>query len=730
MGTFFIVSVGTSLITKNNELNDGQRISAREEDWRYDAESYKDCLEDFIEEMAENGKLPDASAELSSLLRNKSLGPGTDDPILLLHTETIPAESCAVYIKLGLEKLGLKEISCRAVSKLSEASAQAFYDQGLPNLIVCIYEEIMKARNAGHEVVLIPTGGYKAIIPYFVLMGILLKAPCRYVYEGSDKVVELPPLPLHADLSQWTGIEAVLETLNGKPAHEAETWRIYRSCQKSLMSLLTRDEENLFKSSALCERLRERADADRGRSELQFRTQNSPLLVYLEKNGDHTLKQMFLRLAEIGPYIWKGDRVPEMADHALLHHADLFHLAERILLPVFYAYEQNHGKPFLSPEELFTLLGGLHLHDCGHVVGAVDLEDGASHRLLPTEVRDYHHILGYLRLTDPENHGRTGRWIHDALTSPHPGGNSQSLAWTQEDVRETLGTIATLGLYHRKAMKLSQTEPEEGKYPYPYPFLKVPGLDKIPCLDEFLKGSPVKIRDEILAPDRIRLLVCLLRIIDSLDEQGARTGGKEAVHFHLEQLETEARDEEERAKGLGEALENAFKFLEKSGEYFVCGQLDDIAESLFSDFKGKESKENSAKTSVKKGNSGFWQSFGNLFPLQENGTPHPLRQLGLEYAISKIRAKFKGFQKEPYREKLYVKGIDIRHRFENAKVVFQIDLKMDEEYQAHPEGKKDPRKLLENMSEEYEIAENIGGSACKIVRKMLEDAGIVFEHCC
>lgn len=723
MCTFFIVSVGTSLIGHNNRHNNTENLPDTESDWNDNPNDYNATLKQFVGDMKTQNTLNQASAELSSLLKDNSLRPQPGDRILLLHTDTSRAEACARHIKYALEQLSFNNIRCRQVEKLAEASAKNFYDQGLPNLITCLYDEMSKAP----RVVLVPTGGYKAIIPYFVLMGILLNAPCRYVYEESDIVVELPPLPLHADLCEWTGIEAVLETLCGKSEDNAKKWQIYNDYEKKLTNLLVKDDDGTFKLSPLCERLQERVERDRRRSELQFRTQNSPLLRYLENFGephDDTLKRMFLRLAEIGPYIWKGDRVPEMADHALLHHADLFHLAERILLPVFYWYEENNNGPFLSPEELFVLLGALHLHDCGHVVGSVDLKIGKNHRLLPTEVRDHHHVLGYLRLTQPDKHGGTGKWIHDGLTNVPP--TSRTTRWEEGDLVGALEAIATIGLYHRKAMKLRQTEPEEGKYPYPYPFLQGAELEKIPCLDEFSKDRPLKVRGKTLKTDRIRLLVCLLRIIDSLDEQASRTGGKEAVKFHLEQLDTEAKDETERADGLKialEAVENALKCLDKS-EVSRCNQLDKLVEFLFTSYKNKESKQSSTKAPVPEKVPSFWEGFDKLFPHES-----PMRHLALEYTISRIRAKFKAFQKEPYEEKLNVESILITHRFENKNIIFRIDLKRDQEYIKNLGGKKDPKKLLENIAGEYEITEKVDDSSYpQVVKKTLNDAGILFEY--
>jgi len=143
MGTFFIVSVGTSLIGKHNENCEKHKsVHVRETNWKHSSGRYERYLSEFINEKGENS-LQDISAELSSLLRDETLRPEKDDSILLLHTDTKAAGSCAKHIKNALGKLGITDVRPRKVDKLSEATAHDFYDQGLPNLLTCLYERVI-----------------------------------------------------------------------------------------------------------------------------------------------------------------------------------------------------------------------------------------------------------------------------------------------------------------------------------------------------------------------------------------------------------------------------------------------------------------------------------------------------------------------------------------------------------------------------------------------------------
>lgn len=735
-GRRFLISVGTSLISKINErIRENQirgassTLPLHENDWQLNLELYSNNLQRYIEyiDRINPDDRTNLSAELSSLLKAPNhLKPMKGDHFLLLHTATTMGKVCAHHLAVLLQKIFNNQghVCCYEVPGLSDAQTQEFYSQGLPKLLAKLQEEIDDAQRNEQEVFLVPTGGYKALIPYFVVVGILHQLPCLYVYEDSNLVASLPPLPLHADMARWSSLEAVVGTLSGKATREAEKSKLYKNYQE-ILSLLLQEQNGSLQPSPLCQVFQQKVTVERRRSELEFRTHFSPLLEYLIKNDhqgrDDSLKQYFLRLAAIGPHIWKGDRVPEMADHALLHHADLFHLAERLLLPIFYFYEQqnrNNGV-FLSPEELFVLLGALHLHDCGHVVGRVDLNNGGQHELLPTEVREYHHVLGYLRLTEPNKHGSTGDWIHNALADCASGTGK---AWENAFRKDALEAIATVGLYHRKAMKLKDLSG--------YQFL--PGYSRlatIPCLNSFLLDKTFAINQVALDKERLPLLVCLLRIIDSLDEQASRTGGRESVYFHLQLLENEAREEKERADGLGRVLETLTRDnSRKSG-------LDNNIGQLVNGYRNRESKgqqkmtgeageENKPQNAPSQGAqaqtaytaSSFWEDFNKLFP-----TNNSLRPLALEYAKARLREEFKQFQKEPYAEKLPIEGLLINHEIKNGFIHFAIDLCLEKNF---PNREQLRSKMLESLKKEYEIMEN----GQPVVKEVLKKHGIILEY--
>ncbi|MBF0529352.1 MAG: putative CRISPR-associated protein [Deltaproteobacteria bacterium] len=542
---FYLVSVGTSLVTNYNKNEqaclDLQGIKyiekrppfANHETAIKDRSNFPEYtrrwneINNWIKAITDKNKISGISAEMSSLLREeRRFRP--DDQVLLVATNTPEGHLCAYALKEVLcsacNKVGFGcphvEIKCD-LDGLGAADSLGFATRGLPNFIDFVQGQIEEKKKDGFEVILIPTGGYKALIPYMVIAGVLEEVPIRYVYEESPTMLELPPLPLHVDLPAWMQIESILDLLNKADMKECKN-PIFQNFRKRVSGLMAEDATGKLVPTGLGKVFHARA-RKAAKAEVVLRAEHSPFLDFLSPCPE--LRDMFLKLAGIGHLIWKGDRVPEMADHGLRHHNDLFSLAERLLLPLFF-----YNDSFLSPQELYTLLCALFLHDCGHVVGRLDL-NGAPKHLLPTHVRDYHHVLGYLRLKFPDENGKTGRILHNTLM---PTGYDSNRLWG-----DYLAAPATVGLYHRKKMPL-------GKGGEPYPFF---GQDKnyplpfyLRPLEEHLKESPITVLGNPIAFERASLLVCLLRVIDGLDEQSGRTGGPDDVAFHLALLDTEVNE--------------------------------------------------------------------------------------------------------------------------------------------------------------------------------------------
>lgn len=149
------------------------------------------------------------SAEVHSLVR---LGLGADDDVELLATDTPDGCVCARLVKEYLEHhLAPHAVTIHHIKGLQVDNAHRFRTEG-------IREYIQTVRRLGDErawtnVVLNPTGGYKALIPYTTLLGMIHAVRVCYIFDNGRELIDLPPLPVDFNFSQLATLRETLERL-------------------------------------------------------------------------------------------------------------------------------------------------------------------------------------------------------------------------------------------------------------------------------------------------------------------------------------------------------------------------------------------------------------------------------------------------------------------------------------------------------------------------------------
>jgi putative CRISPR-associated protein (TIGR02619 family) len=149
------------------------------------------------------------SAEIHSLVRsNVKRG----DRVFLLASDTdegeVGARLSREYLtgRLGLDR---DDVLCRRVEGMQVADAERFRREGVPNYFRIVLKE--GERCGWYDVVLHPTAGYKALVPYATLLGMLFGVPVRYIFERSPELLELPPLPVEIDRARLQPILPALQ---------------------------------------------------------------------------------------------------------------------------------------------------------------------------------------------------------------------------------------------------------------------------------------------------------------------------------------------------------------------------------------------------------------------------------------------------------------------------------------------------------------------------------------
>jgi hypothetical protein len=319
-------------------------------------------------------------------------------------------------------------------------------------------------------------------------------------------------------------------------------------------------------------------------------------------------------------------------------------------------------------------LSTIYFHDCGHSLSSFPNEPGK--RLFPTQIREYHHILGYERLKNEE-------WLKFLQTN--------GLKWANWE--DYLEITATIGLYHRKKMPLSKNE---SCY-----YCKGNETWYNPLEERFLKFEGKE-----FSSDRALFLAALFRIIDSLDNQESRAGSIEDVEFKALILKAEAESEKLKAKSIGELLSKEDK--EKA---------DRILERITGNYRGKESEGKSSQEEIDIEKE-----------INDNFCDASIKKIVRLYLEAKSIAFFKEEQPKHYIKHLilepplvkYTKGNNGKHKLEielktiNEEIIKKYKGKLEElcMWQEPEKG-----KIFKGIEEEY-----------KKVEEILQNGNLIIEY--
>lgn len=177
------------------------------------------------------------SAETNSLLR---LGIRHNDEILLLCTDTPIGEACGRELqKVIVDRFGI-EASVNTIKGLQVEGARTFRTVGIQSLFTFLDNNLGEIRfTRDREVVLNVTGGFKSVVPYVTLYGILRRFPVVYLFERSAELIVLPPVPLYYDQALVNRAQQALAALRKEGV-------MARGALNRLIRDFTPGEENLF----------------------------------------------------------------------------------------------------------------------------------------------------------------------------------------------------------------------------------------------------------------------------------------------------------------------------------------------------------------------------------------------------------------------------------------------------------------------------------------------------
>lgn len=160
------------------------------------------------------------SAEIHSLVQ---IGITNQDRIILLASSTDDGHCCALAVEKYLKHYwnGIY-VKTEKIKGIQISDAELFRKTGVVEFV----REIIKEVNSygASNTILNLTGGFKALVPYIVLLGMLKGVKCDYIFEQSTTLLELPPLPVEFSRSQFEAYRSLFEKIERETAINKAEW--------------------------------------------------------------------------------------------------------------------------------------------------------------------------------------------------------------------------------------------------------------------------------------------------------------------------------------------------------------------------------------------------------------------------------------------------------------------------------------------------------------------------
>lgn len=209
--TLFICTVGTSLMGGRFDKANYQSMTAQ-----IDAKVARDRatnpdLDAFLIR---------ASAETNGLVRARAC---PADEVALLVSDTDEGSACGERLRT----LVASEIGCTVqvgcIRGLQVNDGKRFQTEAIDSLFQAL-DNLTRDR-LPDEVRLNATGGFKGTLPYLMLYGMFHGYPVDYVYEFSNSLITLPPLPVAFDWPRLSAAAAVLFAISAEGPLPETQWR-------------------------------------------------------------------------------------------------------------------------------------------------------------------------------------------------------------------------------------------------------------------------------------------------------------------------------------------------------------------------------------------------------------------------------------------------------------------------------------------------------------------------
>ena len=217
-----LCTVGSSIANRCKSL---QQAQANFQKWEDDLTYLPQELNEKINKcnLSDSKQIQQLSAELNTLNR---MNVKKVDIVVLLSTDSALGKICTEKLKETIEKLYFCKVFIERVENLQVYDSAKLKESGLKNLVKILWDKYLNNNEYkySYDIILNPIGGYKGIIPFVSILGMLKGRYSVYLFEFSEELIKLPPLPLSIDFDIYSRAKEALLFLEKEVATTKEAY--------------------------------------------------------------------------------------------------------------------------------------------------------------------------------------------------------------------------------------------------------------------------------------------------------------------------------------------------------------------------------------------------------------------------------------------------------------------------------------------------------------------------
>lgn len=185
--------------------------------WEADTKEFEQQISKRVAEFKQD--VNRISAEINSLER---LGLTPASKVILLATDNAASKACANELKKFITQyfgLANQNVEIERIEDLQVHDVKALKEQGFRELVTTVLSYLTDDDlNYRYEVVLNPTGGYKGVMPFLTVLGMLYGKRSIYIFEHAEQLISLPPLPFSFDIEIYNRVVPALKRIDEQTA--------------------------------------------------------------------------------------------------------------------------------------------------------------------------------------------------------------------------------------------------------------------------------------------------------------------------------------------------------------------------------------------------------------------------------------------------------------------------------------------------------------------------------